>query len=157
RVDLAGNILKQDSATRAREILSPALPRNGFTTLRIVIKVPKGKHYALLAAQNPDNATEMKVYRELPATAETRVRDRLELVKSPSGGDGNGLTESSLLDLFVPEKAPVRRVRIEAQLNDGSGWFIYPMEVRVIAAIVPHHRVTHATPPPPTVPSDAPA
>jgi hypothetical protein len=42
-----------------------------------------------------------------------------------------------LLDLWVPTKTPVGRVRLEVQLNVGEEWIIYPMEVRVTDTVSP--------------------
>jgi hypothetical protein len=41
------------------------------------------------------------------------------------------------MDIWVPAHAPVRRIRVEAQLNIGDDWIIYPMEVRIQSAVVP--------------------
>jgi hypothetical protein len=51
------------------------------------------------------------------------------------------------MDVWVPAHAPVRRVRVEAQLNIGDDWIIYPMEMRIQSATVPVVLPTGALPP----------
>lgn len=146
RVDAKGNIVAADAGGRPREILSPGLVRNGYHTIRIVIRPPQGKPYTLDMAQNPENSAQMHLYRE--------NGDVLTPVKAPVTGYGNG-AETFWLDLFVPPEALVRRVRIEVQLHDGDTWHVAPMEARVLAAILPTIKVTGAVLPPVSAPSDA--
>lgn len=147
RVDVKGEILPQDRAGKPREILSPEFVRNGFHSLRAVIRAAKGKWYTLHVSQNPEESLQVTIYRE--------KGDSLELLKQPVQAQGTGAAESFWLDVFVPPLAAVRRVRLEVQLNDGSGWVIYPMEVRLLAAIVPRHNPLGAALPPPSDPADA--
>jgi len=89
--------------------------------------------------QNPPGLN-VKLYRELAAAPNSAVRDRLEQVRTPVQGQGTGEAETIWLDVFVPAFAEVKRVRLEAQFHDGDQWFTYPMEVRILAAIVPRFR-----------------
>ena len=41
------------------------------------------------------------------------------------------------LDLWVAADAPVRRTRFELQLHAGGQWIVYPMELRIVAPVVP--------------------
>jgi hypothetical protein len=135
RVNSQGAIIPADREGKPREILSPALIRNGFHSVRIVIHPPKNKWYTLHVVQNPTGLT-LSVYRELPAAPGSEIPDRLERVKTPVQGLG-GRPETFWLDIWTPANAIVRRVRVEAQLHDGEHWYIYPMETRVMVGIVP--------------------
>lgn len=114
------------------------MARNAFHSLRIVLQAPRGTKYTLHIGQNPENGLKLQLFRELPNPG-SRIRDRLEPVKLPLSGEGSG-TESFWLDVWVPAQALAQRVRLEAQLQDGDGWVIYPMEARVLTAIVPRAR-----------------
>jgi hypothetical protein len=41
------------------------------------------------------------------------------------------------MDLWVAPDAPVRRIKVEPQLWVVDRWVVYPMEVRVVAPVVP--------------------
>jgi len=153
RVDSAGRIVKPDLGGRPREILSPAMIRNAYHTLRVVIDPPKDKWYTLHISQNPDDAVTITLYRELPAAPGSPYLDKLEKVNLPVQGKGAG-PESFLLDVWVPGLAPSRRIRLEAQLNDGQGWIIAPMEVRILAGIAPQLKPLSTTLPAVDQPSD---
>jgi hypothetical protein len=153
RVDRLGQFIEQDRAGQAREILSPAMARNAFHSLRIVLHVERGKKYALHIGQNPENGLKFQLYREL-AQPGSAIRDRIEPVSHPVTGTGVG-AESYWLDVWVPPQAVVERVRIEAQLHDGDGWTVYPMEARVLAAILPTVRPRRPPLPPAEMSSDA--
>lgn len=153
RVDPAGRIVKADQGGRPREILSPAMIRNAYHTLRVVIDPPKDKWYTLHISQNPDDAVSITFYRELPVSPGSPYLDKLEKVKLPVQGKGAG-PESFLLDVWVPGLSPARRIRLEAQLNDGEGWIIAPMEVRILAGIAPQLKAISAPLPPVDQPSD---
>jgi hypothetical protein len=132
RVGAAGQIIPADSAGKPREINSPAIIRNGYTSLNLVVKGPPGIAYNLYLASNPDNLLRPVLYRVTNA-------NRLEPVK--------GLTESGKfneqgagvywLDIWTPAQTPVRRIRLEAQVNVGREFAITPLELRVVAGVVP--------------------
>ncbi|MSV28175.1 MAG: hypothetical protein EXQ52_05455 [Bryobacterales bacterium] len=111
--------------TSAREVISPAVARNAFTTFRVI---PKGAtKYNLCIAANPDDVFKVTVYgpdnKPLPF---------------PCADD---LTEPVLtLDVWTPADASVARTRLEAQMWFDDRWIIYPLEVRVQDARVPEKR-----------------
>src|SRR5579864_270092 len=47
RVDPFGAIVAVDRGAAPREILSPAVPRNGFLSLHVAVTVPPGEDYFL--------------------------------------------------------------------------------------------------------------
>src|SRR6266853_5398355 len=47
-----------------REILSPSIVRNGFTSFQIVLQVPKGTPVTLHVGQNPGYAVKIALYRQ---------------------------------------------------------------------------------------------
>lgn len=122
-VDSTGEVT---SPEEPREILSPAIARNAFASFQIVVQAPKGAHFALFVGQNPDHAVDVTIYRETGGL--------LERVALPFEGD-----ETSVLwmDVWADRSAPVRRIKIEPQLNVNGDWVVYPMEARVMEAVVP--------------------
>ena len=56
RPDPFGGIVRADRATRPREILSPAVPRNGHASFHIAVSVPGKESYLLYVATNPLDA-----------------------------------------------------------------------------------------------------
>lgn len=148
RVGLDGEIVEADRAGKVREILSPAIPRNGFATFHLVVRGEAGKPYHVYLGENPEGILKTAIYRVGAGAADT-----LEPVKSPVSGI---LTEQALtfaVDVWVPATAPVRRVRLEAQLNSGDRWIIYPLELRLQPAIIPLGPVTFGQLAPPSAPS----
>jgi len=123
RIDSTGEVT---APAQPREILSPAIVRNGFTSFQIVVQVKSGTPYWLYVGENPDNAVKVTLYRE--------AGDRLERVGSPYQGDS---TQIFWLDLFADRNAMVRRIKIEPELDVNYDWVTYPMEVRVMEATVP--------------------
>ncbi len=109
-----------------REILSPAVARNGFTSFQVVVKVPAATPWNLYVAQNPENAVRVTLYRE--------NGNRLEPVMQPARGTG---TQIFWMDLWPDKGAPARRIKVEPQLNINNDWVIYPMEVRIMPATIP--------------------
>jgi hypothetical protein len=106
-----------------REILSPAVARNAFSSFQLAIQVPRGVKFLVYIGQNPDNAAKVSVYR----------RDAGKLV--PVVIPYEGVSSQVLwMDLWVDGSAPVRRVKIEPQIGIGGDWLTYPMEVRVTEA-----------------------
>jgi hypothetical protein len=123
RIDAAGRVVSPESP---REILSPALARNAFTSFQIVVEVPADKSYFLHVGQNPENAVKVTMYRE--------TGDRLDPVELPVSGKG---TQIFWMDLWTDKSAPVARIKVEPQLSIDDDWVIYPMEGRVMDALVP--------------------
>ncbi len=120
------------SSAAPREIISPAVPRNGFTTFKVLVNAPAGTSYFLFCQTNPPNLVETHLYK-------VALPDRLDPVKSPNFGvipDGES-SRAYLLDVWVPaDGEPGRRVRLELQLKVGD-WIVYPMELRIQKASVP--------------------
>ena len=123
RIDAPGKVT---APAEPREILSPAIARNAFSSFQVVVDVPAGTAYQLYIAQNPENAVEVTLYRE--------NGDKLENVTQPVSGDR---TQTFWMDLWTARDAPVARIKVEPQLHVNNDWIIYPMEARVMAAIVP--------------------
>ena len=111
-----------------REILSPAVARNAFSSFQLAIQVPHGVKFLLYIGQNPDNAAKVTLYRHSGG--------KLVPVVAPYEGESSQVL---WMDLWVDANAPVRRVKIEPQVGIGGDWVIYPMEVRVMEAAVPGH------------------
>ena len=57
----------------------------------------------------------------------------LERVELPVDGDGNQIF---WMDLWTARDAPVRRIKVEPELKIDEDWVIYPMEGRVMDAVV---------------------
>ncbi len=125
RIDAKGEVT---APAEPREILSPAIVRNGFTSFQVVVQVEPGTPFRLHIGENPEGAVRVTVYRE--------SGEKLEPVELPYGGSS---TQVFWMDLWADRDAPVRRIKIEPQLNatDLKGdWIIYPMEVRVMDAAI---------------------
>jgi hypothetical protein len=124
RIDSSGEII---APAEPREILSPAIARNAFSSFQVVVQVAKGTHYWLHIGQNPENAVRITLYRE--------AGDRLAPVElSYEGWE----TQIFWLDVWTDRAAPVRRIKIEPQLFVENDWVVYPMEARVIDTTVPN-------------------
>jgi|SRR5689334_837548 len=120
QIDAGGRVT---APAEPREILSPAIVRNGFTSFQVVVDVPQGTPYQLYIAQNPENAVEVTLYRE--------TGDRLERVSQPVSGNA---TQIFWMDVWTARDAPVQRIKVEPQLHVNNDWVIYPMEARVMEA-----------------------
>ena len=109
-----------------REILSPAIARNAFSSFQIAIRVPQGTKFQLFMGQNPQAALNVTLYR--------RAGDKLEPVGLPYFSDS---TQVLWMDVWVDATAPVRRVKLEPQVYIDGDWVTYPMEVRISEPVVP--------------------
>lgn len=109
-----------------REILSPALARNAYTSFQLVVHALPGAEWRLYVGQNPENAVRVSMYRELGGD--------LEHVDLPYDSDG---TKVFWMDLWTAGDAPVRRVKVEPEIFVNNDWVIYPIEARVMDARVP--------------------
>jgi len=140
-----GEVVAQDREIRPRELLSPAVPRNGHLTVQVVVNAPSGTNYFLYTAQNPPDTLKIIVYREFFVRcgadycpewlAEQRTPSFGAMPESLYRFPGQN-TRCYLLDIWVPPDVPPRRVRVEALLKVGY-WLVAPLEVRVIAPLVP--------------------
>jgi hypothetical protein len=146
RVDPFGNIVAADRAEHPREILSPAVARNGFASFHIVVSVPPATNYFLYVMTNPLNACRVALYKEhfaktaggwIPdALAEVRRLPDFGAMPDPDQSIPGQNTRVYLLDLWIPPDADVARFRLEVQLKVGF-FLVKPMEVRVLTARVP--------------------
>ena len=114
-------------APGGREILSPALVRNGWNRFHLLIDGSPGIAYRLEVAQNPDDAARVRLSRDGEEMA-------LPLSQTlPASGRA-----VFRLEFYLAADAPVRRIKLEPQVyTASSGWIIYPMEGRVVEAVVP--------------------
>lgn len=110
-----------------REILSPALPRNGWTTFHVTLMAPSEKQFGFYIGQNPEKTARAILFR-----AGKRV-DHPITMTYPAGKT----SEVFRLDLWISPDAPVGRAKVEPQLWIDGRWIIYPMEVRIVEAKVP--------------------
>ena len=145
RFDPFGRPVAADRDLIPREILSPAVPRNGHLSVRVLVSGPPQTNYLLYFTSNPPGILDLTMYREFfePCGA-SLCPDWLTRVESPSFGaipeslfampEQN--TRSYLLDIHAPIDTPPRRVRVEVLLKTGI-WQVAPMEVRITAPVVP--------------------
>lgn len=145
RFDPFGNIVKADRGTSPpRHILSPGFPRNGYASVRIVIRLDKPASFTLDIGQNPIDAVKVQLYREVhEEVAGEWIPDRLIPVGLPFQGSipdklsnvqGHN-TVTLWLDMFVAPNADVDRIKVEPQLNVYDDWYTYPMEVRILEPV----------------------
>jgi hypothetical protein len=154
RFDPFGNPVASDREMVPREILSPAMPRNGHLSLQVVINGPAGTNYFLYAASNPPDILQLTLYREhfTPCGA-SYCPDWLTEQSSPAFGAipesihepdlSSQTSRSYLLDIWARPDTPPRRVRVEALLKVGT-WLVAPLEVRVVAPEVPDEKMVAA-------------
>jgi hypothetical protein len=136
RTGADGKIISPDKTDRPREILSPALARNGFASYFLTANLPAGTEYSLDVGQNPEDSVRVVFYKQLYNP--NGVPDRLQKVDLPIQGKSS--KEENLtfwVDFWVDNNAPVRRLKIEVQLWVGDRWVLYPMEARIIPAQIP--------------------
>ncbi|HYL39160.1 MAG TPA: hypothetical protein VEV17_24795 [Bryobacteraceae bacterium] len=126
RIDTKGEVLAPE---RPREILSPALARNAFTTLQIAVRVEGEKRYFLYVHQNPEDALHIAVYREEDG--------RLNPILLPYYGAGS---QVFWMDIWADRRTLVTRPVVEPQLRldeADDNWYVYPMEMRVADSTAP--------------------
>lgn len=131
RIDATGKVTAPEEP---REILSPALVRNGFTSFQVVIEAPADEEWWLFVGLNPENAVKVTMYRE---SAES-----LEAVEIPRLSSG---TEVLWMDVWTASDAPVTRVKIEPELHIDGDWVTYPIEGRVMEERVPEPRLPNGS------------
>jgi hypothetical protein len=135
-----GRLVRQDAAGTAREILSPAVARNAYSTYFVVIHGSTDQKVTLYLGANPEGAVLSTLYRA--QFDENGVPDALDKLTPPFYELLPNGVAVFVVDVFVPPDAPVRRLRFEVQYHDGDHWIIYPMELRVMAATVPRLQLT---------------
>ena len=128
-----------------REILSPAVARNGYLSLQVAITADPRTNYFLAVQSNPDKVFDWKLYKARFEKHEnhwvpgrlTEDRDPFFNIAPDTDASIPGqTTQVFVLDAFVPESAPVGRVRLEVLVKSDS-WRVAPMEVRILAAKLP--------------------
>lgn len=145
RVDPFGRIVAADRAETPREILSPAVARNGFASFHVVVSVPPQTNYFLYVVSNPVNACRVALYREhFARTKDGWVPDPLSevrrlpdfgVVPDPDEQIPGQNTRLYLLDIWIPPEA-AGRFRLEVQLKVGY-FLVKPLEIRVLDARIP--------------------
>jgi hypothetical protein len=146
RVDPFGEVVAADRALAPREILSPAVARNGYASFHIVVNLPPNETYLLYVAPNPVTACRVALYKEhfiktgrgwIPDTLTevSRLPD-FGVIPDPDDHVEGQTTRAYLLDLWIPPNADVARFRLEVQLKVGD-WMVRPMELRVLPARIP--------------------
>jgi hypothetical protein len=150
RFDPFGNPVAADRDMVPREILSPAMARNGHLSVHVVVTAPAGTNYFLYANTNPPDILQVRIYREFfTPCGNGYCPDWLTEQSSPSFGAipelalnlGNPAldkqtTRCYLFDIRAPADTVPRRVRVEALLKVGT-WLVAPMEVRIVSPVVP--------------------
>jgi hypothetical protein len=155
RFDPFGNPVAADRDMVPREILSPAMARNGHLSVHVVVTAPAGTNYFLYASTNPPDILQIRIYREYFSRcgdsfcpdwlAEQRspafgaIPELTHNLGSPGSGDprmDNQTTRCYLFDIQAPAGTTPRRVRVEALLKVGT-WLVAPMEVRIVVPTVP--------------------
>jgi hypothetical protein len=123
RIDGSGKVTAPETP---REILSPALVRNGFTSFQVIVEAPAEAKWWLFVGQNPENSVKVTMYKE--------SGDVLDPVDLPFQSQG---TQVFWMDLRVEASAPVQRIKVEPELNINDDWVTYPIEGRVMEARIP--------------------
>jgi len=149
RPDPFGGVVAADRGWKRREVLSPAVGRNGWASFHIVVSVPPKESYLLYVIPNPVSACRVALYREhFTKTKDGWIPDRLTEVHrlpdfgtmpDPDDGIDGQTTRAYLLDLWLPPNADVARFRLEVQMKVAD-WEIRPMELRVVPARFPDLR-----------------
>lgn len=159
RVDSLGKIVAADRGAEPREILSPAAARGAFASFHVAVSVPPGTSFTLYVGQNPEDAVRVTLYKELyEQHGGEWIPDKLEHVELPYAGQlemAGQTTQAFWMDMWVDADSPVRRIKVEPQLNVGGHWVTYPMEVRVMAATVPEGQYPAGPAPAVDAPADS--
>jgi hypothetical protein len=161
RIDPFGEVVHIDRTERHREILSPAAARNAHISFHLAVTIPEGVPSFLYVQQNPEHVN-VTMYKELfVRTKEGWIPDGLEKVEIPYflilPGQSPIPKQNTLvfcMDVWVPSETPVERMRLEAVLKSGGQWIVYPMELRVMAAVAPAIRWAPGPVPPLTARAD---
>lgn len=164
RIDPFGNVVAADRAEHPREILSPAVVRNAWASFHVAVTVPDRQPYFLYIQTNPEKVFDIALFKELYVrTSKGWIPDALQRATIPVLGSLPYLpqpipgqnTSVYWLDIRAPATAIAERVRLEVVLKLGTGWAVYPMEVRILKAVVPSENWERARVPPAGERSDA--
>jgi hypothetical protein len=150
RVNPQGEILPIDATAKPREILSPAVVRNGFASFHVVVRSPRETNFFLFTATNPKSIFRITLYKEIfVKRGEDWIPDTLIPLRTPNFGaipDGEASIPGQtacvyLLDVWTPPETQPGVARLEVLLKVGV-WMVYPMEVRIQSAVVPAVRAS---------------
>ena len=141
-----GEIFPQDKVACPVEALSPPLVRGVWNSFRIVVEVEPGAVFRLYTAQNPENAMQTRIFREV-VTKDSggwqiarREFSPQPFRNNPASAAEAGKTQTTYtfwLDVRPPRDYPAERLKLEAQILLDGQWFIHPMEIRVIDLDLP--------------------
>ena len=158
RTDPSGQVTAADRGLASREILSPALARNAYTSFHIVLSMPAGSAYALYFGENPEHSARAELWREVyQRHGDSWIPDRLVSISTPYEGkmDQPGQTcQAFWLDVWVERDSPVRRIKIEPEVWIGDRWLTYPIEARIVAATAPRRYTPGPSPASAAAPAD---
>ncbi len=150
RIDPFGNVVTADRGQASREIISPGIARGGYFTLHVAVTGAPKAMFFLAVQANPPDVLRWKLYREqYTRKGEEWVPEGLTELRPPyfstlaSPEIENQTTQSYLVDVFVPAETAPGRLRLEV-LAKTDTWWICPMEVRVLPAVIPPHDVPAA-------------
>jgi hypothetical protein len=164
RVDPFGDVVPVDRTPQPREILSPGVVRNAFASFHIVASAPEREPFFIYVETNPPDVFRISLYKELYVkSGDGWIPDVLEPMKQPIFDTlpyfpmpiAGQTTVSYWMDVWVPADAAINRVRLEVLMKIGSGWIMYPMEVRVMPAVAPAIQEHNAALPPASARADA--
>ncbi|MFN7932064.1 MAG: hypothetical protein U0R19_01980 [Bryobacteraceae bacterium] len=128
-----------------REILSPAVARNGHLSLQVAVTAPPNTTYFLAVQSNPPQVFEWKLYKATFEKAGAHwvpgklTEDRDPFFNIAPDTDvtiPKQTTQVFVVDAFVPESAPAGRVRLEVLVKSDT-WRVAPMEVRISPVKLP--------------------
>ena len=164
RIDPFGEVVPADRTAHPREIISPGVACNGFASFHIAVTVPPREPFFLYVATNPANVFQISLYEELYVKTDNGwIPDVLEPAKVPAFAilpylpmpiEGQ-TTVSYWMDVWVPLDMKPQRVRLEVLLKVGRCWMQYPMEIRVLPAVMPSFQDRHTALPSLTARADA--
>ncbi|WP_031498569.1 hypothetical protein [Bryobacter aggregatus] len=126
------------AAMQGLEAISPAVDRNAFFSLLLIVKQKPGEMFSLDAGQNPRDAFALRLYRYFPDVEPARG-----LVETPLAFRGRVAEGQScaifLLDAWVRGDLSPERVKLEPALwlETEQYWQRHPMEVRVLPEVAP--------------------
>lgn len=134
-----------------REILSPAVPRGGFISFRIIVDPgPRANGillngYQLHVGVNPDNVIAVAVYREVFGEIDGQWRPvKLEDAKPiyiVERGSRDPLPNQKVhtywVDIYVKPDAKPQRMKVQPEILVGNRWIEYPIELRLLKGVFP--------------------
>src|SRR5215216_5802229 len=122
RVDPFGEILPVDRAASPREILSPAVARNSFFSVHVVVTAEAHASYFLAIQSYPANVFQWKLYKEsfakkgnswIPDALVERRYPYFEVMPEPALNIAGQTSQLYLLDIWVPPETPSGTARLE--------------------------------------------